>query len=425
MLKHLFIDLIERASGLSEAQLRQIEKALPRTKELIDLLNKAQPIIEQVHSLYIEAELLIDQAMKEWQTVGPAAQILIDVISHHVDKSSSPAEAVEPIRAALDGSIRSVAPDHWIDRAMSCVTVFGGTGFLGRRIVHQLRESRVTVRVGSRNPGQTDGEDVKQIAANAHDERSVEAAIAGADGVVNAISLYVEHGSDTFHSVHVEAAARIASVARRVGAKRLVHISGIGADAASRSPYIRSRGEGEAAVQVTFPGAVIVRPAVMFARDDDFLTTILGLLRVLPAYPLFGDGRTRLQPAYADDVAAAIAQVLRQSKKPSPIYELAGPRVYSYEELLRTIARTAGLRLMLMRMPFVFWDAVAGLAEILPRPPLTRNQVELMQIDTTASDNLPGFRELGISPRSLEEELEAMLKQSNNETQLPNRRRGP
>ena len=263
-----------------------------------------------------------------------------------------------------------------------------------------------------------------RFAADAHDERSVEAAVAGADGVVNAISLYVEHGSETFHSVHVEAAARIASVARRVGAKRLVHISGIGADAASPSPYIRSRGEGEAAVQAAFPGAVIVRPAVMFARDDGFLTTILRLLRVLPAYPIFGDGRTRLQPVYADDVAAAITQLLRQSKKPSPIYELAGPRVYSYEELLRTIARTAGLRPVLMRTPFALWDAVAGLAEILPHPPLTRNQVELMQIDTTASDNLPGLRELGISPRSLEEELEAMLKQSNTETQLPNRRRG-
>jgi uncharacterized protein YbjT (DUF2867 family) len=419
MLKHWLTELVGHASGLSEAQLRQIEKALPRTRALIDLLNKAQPIIEQAHSLYIEAEPLIDQAMKEWQTIGPAAQILIDVISHHVDKGGSPAEAAETMRAALDGSIKSVAPDHWVDRAMSCVTVFGGTGFLGRRVVHHLRKSRVTVRVASRHPRQTDGDDVKQIAANAHDERSVEAAVAGADGVVNAISLYVEHGRETLHSVHVEAAARIASVAQRVGAKRLVHISGVGADAASPSPYIRSRGEGESAVQAAFPGAVIIRPAVLFAPDDGFLTTILRLLRILPAYPIFGDGRTRLQPAYADDVAAAIAQVLQQSRKSYPIYELAGPRVYSYEELVRTIARTTGLRPVLMRAPFAFWGAVAGLAEILPRPPLTRNQVELMQIDTTASDNLPGFRELGISPRSLEVELEAMLKQSNKETQLP------
>lgn len=115
---------------------------------------------------------------------------------------------------------------------------------------------------------------------------------------------------------------------------------------------------------------------------------------------------------YADDVAAAVAQILQQSQKPYPICELAGPRVYSYEELLRTTARIAGLRPLLMRTPFTFWEALAGLAEILPRPPLTRNQVELMQIDTTASNNVPGFRILGISPRSFEDELEAMLKRS-------------
>jgi uncharacterized protein YbjT (DUF2867 family) len=189
-----------------------------------------------------------------------------------------------------------------------------------------------------------------------------------------------------------------------------VHVSGIGANTASSSPYIRSRGEGETAVQTAFPGAVIVRPAVIFAPDDSFLTTILRLLRSLPAYPMFGDGRTRLQPVYVDDVGAAIAQILRQSQKPYPVYELAGPRVYSYEELLRTIARIAGLRPVLMRMPFIFWNALAGVAEMLPQPPLTRNQVELLQIDTTASERLPGFRALGISPRSLEDELEAIVR---------------
>jgi uncharacterized protein YbjT (DUF2867 family) len=159
----------------------------------------------------------------------------------------------------------------------------------------------------------------------------------------------------------------------------------------------------------------------MFGPDDAFLTTILRLLRTLPAYPLFGDGRTRLQPVYVDDVAAAIAQILRQTQRPYPIYELAGPRVYSYEELLRTISRTAGLQPRLVPMPFVVWDAVAGLAKILPRPPLTRNQVELMQIDTTASDGRPGFGLLGISPRSLEEELKAMLKEAQSAIETPTR----
>ena len=417
MLQHWLIDLIGHVSGLSDAQLRQIERSLPATKALIDLLNRAQPIIEQAQSLYAEAQPLIDEAKKEWQTVGPAAQILIDVISHHVNKGSSPAEAAEAVRTALDGSIKSVAQDHWMDQDISRVTVFGGTGFVGRRVAGRLRACGATVRIASRHPRQAGGDGFEQIAADAHDERSVEAAVAGADGVVNAISLYVEHGADTFHSVHVEAAARIARAARRAGTKRFVHLSGLGADAGSPSPYIRSRGEGEAAVQTAFPGAVIVRPAVMFAPDDAFLTTILGLLRSLPAYPMFGDGRTRLQPAYADDVAAAIAQIVRQSKKPSPIYELAGPRVYSYEELLRTIARSAGVRPVLMRMPFAFWNAAAGLAEMLPQPPLTRNQVELMQIDTTAAENRPGFRVLAIAPRSLEEELEAMLKRGKTQTQ--------
>jgi uncharacterized protein YbjT (DUF2867 family) len=290
--------------------------------------------------------------------------------------------------------------------------VFGGTGFLGRRIVRQLQEAGTRVRVVSRHRGRAEDNGTERIAADAHDERAVATALAGADGVVNAISLYVAQGSDTFHSVHVETAGKIARAARQAGVRRFVHISGIGASTASPSPYIRSRGEGEAAVQTAFPGAVIVRPAVMFAADDAFLTTILRLLRSLPALPIFGDGRTRLQPVRADDVAAAIAQILRQSQKPYPVYELAGPRVYSYEELLRTIAGIAGLRLVLMRIPFAFWQTFAALAERLPQPPLTRNQVELMQIDTTASENVPGFRSLGISPRSLEDEVEAILGRS-------------
>ena len=412
MLEHWLIELVGHVSGLSDAQLKQIEKFLPATKALIDLLNRAQPIIEQARSLYTEAEPLIEQAKKEWQTVGPAMQILIDVISHHVNRGGSPADATATVRAALDGSIKSVSEDHLADRGMSCVAVFGGTGFVGRRVVRHLRESGTRVRVISRHRGLAGDDGIEQITADAHDELSVEAAVAGADGVVNAISLYVEHGNDTFHSVHVEAVGRIARAARQAGIRRFVHISGIGANAASPSPYIRSRGEGEAAVQTAFPGAVIVRPAVMFAPDDAFLSTILRLLRFLPAYPIFGDGRTRLQPVYADDVAAAIVQILRQSQKPHPVYELAGPRVCSYEELLRTIARIAGMRPVLMRMPFALWDAFAGLAEMLPQPPLTRNQVELMQIDTAASENLPGFRALGISPRSLEGELEAMLRRS-------------
>src|SRR6202521_5133073 len=149
MLKDLLIDLIGHASGLSDAQLRQIEKSLPASKALIDLLNRAEPMIEQAQKLYAEAEPLINEAMKELQTVGPAAQILIDVIGHHVNKGSSPAQAAEAVRTALNGSIKSVAQEPWIDLRASCVTVFGGTGFVGRRIVRHLSESGATVRVAS------------------------------------------------------------------------------------------------------------------------------------------------------------------------------------------------------------------------------------------------------------------------------------
>ena len=412
MLEHWLIELIGHASGFREAQLKEIEKSLPATKALIDLFNRARPIIEQAKNLYTEAEPLIEEAKKEWQTVGPAAQILIDVISHHVSRGKSPAEASETVRAALDGSIGSIAKEDLTDREISRVTVFGGTGFLGRRVARHLHASGIRVRIVSRHDAHAEDVGIEPIVADAHDERAVEAAVGGADGVVNAISLYVEDGSDTFHSVHVETAGKIARAARQAGISRFVHVSGIGADAASSSPYIRSRGEGEAAVQAAFPGAVIVRPAVMFAADDAFLTTIVRLLRSLPAYPIFGDGRTRLQPVYADDVAAAIAQILGQSQKPNAVYELAGPRVYSYEELLRTIARIAGLRPVLIRMPFALWDALAGFAEMLPGPLLTRNQVQLMQIDTTASEKLLGLRALGISPRSLEDEFEVILRQS-------------
>jgi uncharacterized protein YbjT (DUF2867 family) len=412
MLEHWLFELVGHVSGFSETQLKQIEKSLPATRALVDLVNRARPLIEQAQSLYAEAAPLIDGAKREWQTVGPALQILIDVMSHHVNRGGSPAEAVETVRAALNGSIKSVAQDQVTDRGMSCVTVFGGTGFVGRRVVQHLHKAGTRVRNVARHRGRAEDEGIEQITADAHDERAVEAALAGADGVVNAISLYVEHGNETFHSVHVETAGKIARAARQAGIRRFVHLSGIGANTASPSPYIRSRGEGEAAVQSAFPGAVIVRPAVMFAADDAFLRTIIRLLGSLPAYPMFGDGRTRLQPVHAEDVAAAIAQILRQSQKPYPVYELAGPRVYSYEELLRTIARMAGLRPVLMRIPFALWDALAGVAERMPQPPLTRNQVELMQIDTAASEILPGFRSLGILPQSLEDELEAILGRS-------------
>jgi NADH dehydrogenase len=183
------------------------------------------------------------------------------------------------------------------------VTVFGGTGFLGRRIVRHLRSGGIPVRIATRHPDRghrlfgPDDPQLQSVEANIHDERSVADGLAGAYGVVNAVSLYDEHGQETFHSVHVEAAQRVAAQAHLAGVERLIHVSGIGADAASPSRYIRKRGEGELAVRAAFADALYVRPAVMFGPDDAFLTTILKLLRKLPTYPMFGRGRTRLQPA--------------------------------------------------------------------------------------------------------------------------------
>src|SRR6476619_4344014 len=294
------------------------------------------------------------------------------------------------------------------------VTVFGGTGFLGRRIARHLRYREFTVRIASRHPDRghrqfgPDDPQLQFVEANIHDERSVADALAGAYGVVNAVSLYLERRQETFHSVHVESAQRVAAQAHRAG-ERLVHVSGIGADAASPSRYIRKRGEGELAVRAAFADALFVRPGVMFGPDDAFLTTILKLLRQLPIYPMFGRGRTRLQPAYVEDVAEAIGRTMQRAETPSTIFEFGGPRVYSYEEFLRAVAYQAGLAPRLIPIPFAVWDALAWASEMFPGPLLTRNQVELMQIDTVSSPQMPGFVELEISPHSVEAILQKML----------------
>jgi uncharacterized protein YbjT (DUF2867 family) len=226
----------------------------------------------------------------------------------------------------------------------------------------------------------------------------------------NAVSLYVERGQETFHSVHVESAERVATRALRAGVERLLHVSGIGSDAASSSLYIRKRGEGELAVRGAFADATLVRPAVMFGPDDALLTTILELLRRLPVYPMFGRGLTRLQPAFVEDVAEAIASALQRTDMQATTFECGGPRVYTYEQLIRSIANEANSKCMLMPFPFAAWHALAWFAEMLPNPPITRDQVELMQVDNVASPEMPGFEDLGISPRSLEDILRGMLR---------------
>ena len=295
------------------------------------------------------------------------------------------------------------------------VTVFGGTGFLGRRVVRHLRKDGFSVRIASRHPDRShrlfrlDDPQLQSVRANVHDERSVADALIGAYGVVNTVSLYVEQGQETFHSVHVESAQRVAAQAHRAGVKRIAHVSGIGADAASQSLYVRKRGEGERAVRAAFADSLLIRPAVMFGPDDAFLTTILKLLRQLPFYPMFGRGLTRMQPAYVEDVAEAIVRALRGAETHATTYECGGPHVYSYEEFLKAVAHEAGLKPVLIPVPFAAWDVLAWISEMLPGMPVTRTQVELMQIDSVCSAEMPGFGQLGISPHSFEEVLRQML----------------
>jgi uncharacterized protein YbjT (DUF2867 family) len=284
------------------------------------------------------------------------------------------------------------------------VVVFGGTGFLGRRVVQHLVDHGFTVRVATRHlPEHAPRRHF--VRADINDRHAVETAMVGVYAVVNAVSLYVERGSRTFRSVHVEAAALVASCARQAGIARLVHLSGIGADPGSRSRYIRARGEGEAAVRAEFANAAIVRPAVMFGPNDAFLTSLAGLLRRLPVFPMFGDGSTKLQPAHVDDVAEAIARMLDPSRDVQPLYELGGPQVLTYRALLQLIAERHGWRRQFLPLPFPLWLAMGSLAETLPAPPITRNQVELMQHDTVASAALPGFAALGIAPQPIDSML--------------------
>jgi uncharacterized protein YbjT (DUF2867 family) len=293
---------------------------------------------------------------------------------------------------------------------MTTVVVFGGTGFLGRHIVHRLVAAGAIVRVAVRHPEGArralTAADLAQVSffqADVRKQTSVAAAMAGAEAVVNAVSAYVEKGGVTFESVHVQGAETVAREAVRLGVTHLVHFSGLGADAQSRSPYIRSRGRGEQGVQHAFPKATIVRPSSMFGPGDALFGTLAELARVLPVLPLIGGGRTRLQPVFVEDVAEAVARILADPGTVGRIYELAGPRVYTLRDLIGFTLRVVGKRRLLMPLPFIVAKIQARLFEFLPSPPLTTGQVDLLKADSVASGALPGLRELNISPKAVEE----------------------
>lgn len=291
---------------------------------------------------------------------------------------------------------------------MTTVCVFGGTGFLGRRLVRRLASEGATVRVAVRSPERArsvlpDLDRVQILRADVRDPASVAAAVAGCDAVVNAVSAYVEKAGVSFESVHVQGARTVAQEAFAAGVARLVLVSGIGADPESASPYIRARGQGELAAREAFPGATVVRPGAMFGPGDALFAGLADIVRVLPVVPLIGGGRTRVQPVYVEDVAEAIARLLAERGSAGQTYELAGPGIYSLRELVEFVLRLVGKQRLLVPVPFAVAEVQARLFEFLPSPPLTTSQVDLLRRDNLASGDLPGLRELGIRAKAIED----------------------
>jgi uncharacterized protein YbjT (DUF2867 family) len=292
-------------------------------------------------------------------------------------------------------------------------TVFGGSGFIGRYVVGALARRGWRVRVGVRQPhvahhlqplgnvGQ-----IMPVQANVRFPDSLAAACNGADAVINLVAVLYNSGAQTFDAIHVQGSSAVAEAARQAGAKRLVHISALGADPDAPAEYARSKAEGEARARAAFPDAVIVRPSVVFGPEDSFFNRIAGMARLSPALPLIGGGHTRFQPVYAGDVAEGIAQALTLDEAAGKTYEFGGPEVYTFRELMEFILKTIQRRRMLVPLPWSIARLQAAVLQLLPSPLLTMDQVELLKSDNVVSEaaakaglTLPG---LGIAPQAIE-----------------------
>lgn len=292
-----------------------------------------------------------------------------------------------------------------------CVTVFGGSGFLGAGIVQRLAAAGFSVRVAARRPeayadgaARTRGQ-VVPVRADVQDEASVADALAGADAAVNAVGLYVEGGADSFKAVHEDGALTVARMAAAQGVARLVHFSGIGADPASVSKYLSARGRADRMVRDACPEATILRPSAVFAPNDRFINMLADIARMSPVLPLFGRGHTRLQPVFLGDVAEAVLRALADPAAAAGTYELGGARSYTYRELIELVLARCGRRRLLLPVPFVLWDMLAALASLLPNPPFTEAQVNLMRADNVVAADALSFKDLGITPTALEDVL--------------------
>ena len=289
------------------------------------------------------------------------------------------------------------------------ITVFGGSGFIGRYLVKRLAAGGARVRVAVRDPGAAgflrpmgDVGQVAPIQANVGDEASVAAAVAGAGAVANLVGILFERGRRSFAAVHAHGAGRVARAAAAAGVGRLVHVSAIGAGPDSPSAYARSKGEGEAAVRAAFDQATIVRPSVVFGPEDKFFNRFAALARLAPALPLFDGGATRFQPVYVGDVAEALARVLETPQSASKTYELGGPRAYSYREIMELVMAETRRERPLVSVPSVAVRPLAAVMGLLPNPPLTGDQLIQLGRDNVVSPGALGLSDLGIVPRAAE-----------------------
>lgn len=291
------------------------------------------------------------------------------------------------------------------------VTVFGGSGFIGRHIVRRLAARGLRVRVAVRRPERADFlkpmGDVGQVVpvqANLRHAQSVAAAIAGAQAVVNASGIQVQRGRQRFQAVHVEGARHIADAARSSGVERIIHISGLGADApdASESAFQRSKVEGEKALRAAFPDATILRPSVVFGPEDSFINNLAVAIRLSPVMPAIGGDRTKFQPVYVDDIAAAAMACLDRPETAGGVYELGGPKVYTMRQIAQLILDATGRQRRIVNVPFSVARLMGLIGQFLPNPPLTFDQALLLETDSVVRPGRPGFAELGLTPTAAE-----------------------
>ena len=299
------------------------------------------------------------------------------------------------------------------------VTVFGGSGFLGRQIVKCLAAEGTNVRVAVRHPerasllkGFARDSQIEVVHADVWDESTVARAVRKSTWVINTVGHYMEKSGATFDAVHGQGAHNVARQAGNAGVERLIHISGVGADPASDSPYVRARGIGEDLVKGAFEGVTILRPSVIFGPDDSFFNTLAGLARQMLVLPLFGTGRTKLQPVFVGNVAEACVRVLADPSTQGKLYELGGPRIYTYKALMNLVLEHVGKRRALVPVPFFVWDTLAALLSVLANPPLTRDQVKLMKSDNVVGETALTLEDLGIDPTPVEEVLPTYIYRS-------------